>query len=297
MGSGFSRPISCGAKASLSTDGAFRTVYYLTVGRVSAVIQQVRRKPQSHSTYDLENTRPSILVGGLFFLQWVGCMKKLILLCFLVFCSMPVFADNWVLVAYDNNFYSNQADPSIIGAGKVTGISDIYYYYDQASKTLKAVQTEWLSTGGVPPYEEPSSYESTLYYHEVTFGNMCQILAEYCNDSVKQQIQEYINRSSGNKSVTERLANEYTDNQINRLRKKLSSGIASVAAMSSIVASDVDKGEVSVGAGYGHYNGQSAVAFGATIGITEKWSANAAAGLADSNVSFRAGTNYKFKLF
>ncbi len=37
--------------------------------------------------------------------------------------------------------------------------------------------------------------------------------------------------------------------------------------------------------------------FGAAIGVANNWSINAAVGLADSNVSYRAGTNYKFKLF
>lgn len=92
-------------------------------------------------------------------------------------------------------------------------------------------------------------------------------------------------------------ANSYTDKKVNALEKELSAGIASASAMSAIEVSNVGKGEVSVGGGYGYYNSQSAVAFGAAMGLTDNWSINAAAGLADSNVSFRAGTNYKFKLF
>lgn len=92
-------------------------------------------------------------------------------------------------------------------------------------------------------------------------------------------------------------ANNYTDKKVSALKKELSAGIASATAMSSIEVSNVAKGEVSVGGGYGYYNSQSAVAFGAAMGLTDNWSVNAAAGLADSNVSFRAGTNYKFKLF
>ena len=61
--------------------------------------------------------------------------------------------------------------------------------------------------------------------------------------------------------------------------------------------SDVNRGEVSVGAGYGYYNGRSAAAFGAAMGLTNRWSVNAGAGVSDADVSFRAGTNYKFKLF
>lgn len=92
-------------------------------------------------------------------------------------------------------------------------------------------------------------------------------------------------------------AYDYTDKKVDALEEDLSAGIASAAAMSSVAVSGVGKGEVSVGAGYGNYNSQSAVAFGAAMGLSDNWSVNAAAGLADSNVTFRAGTNYKFKLF
>lgn len=92
-------------------------------------------------------------------------------------------------------------------------------------------------------------------------------------------------------------AYDYTDKKVDALEEELSAGIASAAAMSSVAVSNVAKGEVSVGGGYGYYNSQSAVALGAAMGLTDNWSVNAAAGLADSNVTFRAGTNYKFKLF
>lgn len=92
-------------------------------------------------------------------------------------------------------------------------------------------------------------------------------------------------------------AYDYTDKKVDALEEDLSAGIASAAAMSSVAVSGVGKGEVSVGGGYGFYNSQSAVAFGAAMGLSDNWSVNAAAGLADSNVTFRAGTNYKFKLF
>ena len=98
-------------------------------------------------------------------------------------------------------------------------------------------------------------------------------------------------------SMSLQAANDYTDVRFNELDKELSAGIASVAAMSSVAVSNVGKGEVSVGGGYGYYNSQSAVAFGAAMGLSDNWTVNAAAGLSDSNVTFRAGTNYKFKLF
>lgn len=89
----------------------------------------------------------------------------------------------------------------------------------------------------------------------------------------------------------------YTDERVDRLDKELSSGVASAVALSSVAVSNVHRGEVSVGAGYGYYNGRSAAAFGAAMGLTNRWSVNAGAGVSDADVSFRAGTNYKFKLF
>ena len=92
-------------------------------------------------------------------------------------------------------------------------------------------------------------------------------------------------------------ANAYTDARIERLDKDLSAGVAGAVALSSVAVSGVKKGEVSVGAGYGYFNGQSAAAFGAAMGLSKRWSVNAGAGVSNSDVSFRAGTNYKFKLF
>ena len=92
-------------------------------------------------------------------------------------------------------------------------------------------------------------------------------------------------------------ANAYTDRRIEDLDKNLSAGVAGAVALSSVAVSGVERGEVSVGAGYGYFNGQSAAAFGATMGLSNRWSINAGAGISNADVSFRAGTNYKFKLF
>lgn len=89
----------------------------------------------------------------------------------------------------------------------------------------------------------------------------------------------------------------YTDERVEKLDKDLSAGVASAVALSSVSVSGVKKGEVSVGGGYGYFNGQSAAALGAAMGLSDRWSINAGAGLSSSDVSFRAGTNYKFKLF
>lgn len=85
--------------------------------------------------------------------------------------------------------------------------------------------------------------------------------------------------------------------KISSAEKDLSAGIASVAALSSVAVSNVEKGEVSVGGGYGYHNGQSAAAFGFAVGLSDNWSMNAGAGISSADTTWRAGTNYKFKLF
>jgi len=92
-------------------------------------------------------------------------------------------------------------------------------------------------------------------------------------------------------------AKAYTDERVEKLDKDLSAGVASAIALSSVSVSNVNKGELSVGGGYGYFNGQSAAAFGAAMGLSNRWSVNAGAGISGSDVSLRAGTNYKFKLF
>ena len=95
-------------------------------------------------------------------------------------------------------------------------------------------------------------------------------------------------------------ANSYTDSRVNTLEKNVSGGIAAATALSAVEVSNVKRGEMSVGGGYGYYNGQSAGAFGMAMGLSDNWSVNAGAGIAsgdETQVAFRAGTNYKFKLF
>ena len=95
-------------------------------------------------------------------------------------------------------------------------------------------------------------------------------------------------------------ANAYTDAKVDTLEKNVSGGIAAATALSAVEVSNVKRGEMSVGGGYGYYNGQSAGAFGMAMGLSDNWSVNAGAGIAsgdETQVAFRAGTNYKFKLF
>ena len=92
-------------------------------------------------------------------------------------------------------------------------------------------------------------------------------------------------------------AKAYTDERVEKLDKDLSAGVASAIALSSVSVSGVKRGEVSVGGGYGYFNGQSAAAFGAAMGLSDRWSVNAGAGVSNADIAVRAGTNYKFKLF
>lgn len=95
-------------------------------------------------------------------------------------------------------------------------------------------------------------------------------------------------------------ANAYTDQKVDSLEKNVSGGVAAATALSAVAVSNVGKGEVSFGGGYGYYNNQSAVALGAAMGLTNRWSVNVGAGLATGDktqMALRAGTNYKFKLF
>lgn len=96
-----------------------------------------------------------------------------------------------------------------------------------------------------------------------------------------------------------RNARTYTDKQVSKLEDNMSAGIASTAALSSVAVSGVGAGEVSIGGGYGYYNGKSALALGAAMGVKKNWTINAGAGLGmnGGDVTIRAGTNYKFKAF
>ncbi len=101
-------------------------------------------------------------------------------------------------------------------------------------------------------------------------------------------------------ALTLRSANAYTDSKVKSLEKNMSGGVAAATALSAVSVGNVNRGEVSVGGGYGYFNGQSAMAFGAAMGLSDSWSINAGAGIASGDstqFSIRAGTNYKFKMF
>ena len=92
-------------------------------------------------------------------------------------------------------------------------------------------------------------------------------------------------------------ANEYTDRRVEHLEKDMSAGIANATALSAVAIPNVKKGQLAFSGGYGYYNSQSAVAFGATMGLTDNWSVNLGTGISDKSTSFRAGTTYILDLF
>ena len=120
-------------------------------------------------------------------------------------------------------------------------------------------------------------------------------------ENADMQLQNQINQSIALADYqTLSKANSYTDTRVNALEKNVSGGVAAATALSAVNVGNVKKGEVSVGGGYGYYNSQSAMAFGAAMGLSDRWSVNAGAGIASGDktqMTFRAGTNYKFKLF
>lgn len=112
--------------------------------------------------------------------------------------SLNTIAD---YVVYDNTFYAEVDDPARYPAGTLTGVSDVYAYHNGGTQEQLAVmleggvtteldgglkldlfvryanlgdvktsgsivvsQTEWLSTGGIDPYEEPAPYDSVFHY-------------------------------------------------------------------------------------------------------------------------------------
>jgi hypothetical protein len=92
-------------------------------------------------------------------------------------------------------------------------------------------------------------------------------------------------------------AKDYTDKKVDHLEKELSAGIASAAALSSVTIPTVKKGQLGFGAGYGYHNSQSAIAFGAAMGLTNNWSVNMGTGISNNAATFRAGTTYIIDLF
>ncbi|MCQ2580927.1 MAG: YadA-like family protein [Alphaproteobacteria bacterium] len=118
--------------------------------------------------------------------------------------------------------------------------------------------------------------------------------------ALQAEINDAVYAAKAGDALTLKSANDYTDAQVDTLEKNISGGVAAATALSAVEVSNVKKGEMSVGGGYGYYNGESAGAFGMAMGLSDNWSVNAGAGVASGDktqVSFRAGTNYKFKLF
>jgi len=144
-----------------------------------------------------------------------------------------------------------------------------------------------------------TTVEDHLVALDDAIGDRSQLNGQYlkAGDSVAANLQSLNDGIVAANELTLGQSRAYTDERFNKLDKELSAGVAGAVALSAVEVSNVKKGEVSVGGGYGYYNGESAMALGAAMGLSDSWSVNAGAGLSTENVSFRAGTNYKFKLF
>lgn len=141
--------------------------------------------------------------------------------------------------------------------------------------------------------------DTAVSTHETTLGDMTALTGAHVTSgaSVASNLDQLSLAIDAATTGAVAQAATYTDQRIESIDKNLSAGVAGAVALSSVAVSGVERGEVSVGAGYGYFNGQSAAAFGAAMGLSNRWSVNAGAGISNSDVSFRAGTNYKFKLF
>ena len=119
-------------------------------------------------------------------------MIKFILGIFSTFLFGSAFADTLTLVAYDPTYYKiiEDLNTTIGHPGILTGVSNIYYYYEPFSGDLTLTQTEWLSTGtGLSDGsgEIMADYESIFHYNGVTFDNMAEMLG---NNIRQEYIQE-----------------------------------------------------------------------------------------------------------
>ncbi len=146
--------------------------------------------------------------------------------------------------------------------------------------------------------------DGLFWSYYVKDGGVQKRLAALENTSIKEDMESGFSlimddMSAGFAAIQEDVVTAFgcLADKIHDMDKDLSAGIASTAALSSVAVSNVSAGEVSVGGGYGYHNGQSAAAFGFAVGLTDAWSMNAGAGFSSADTTFRAGTNYKFKLF
>jgi len=121
-------------------------------------------------------------------------MKKIFFTAFCIFLFHKTLADTLTLVAYDPTYYAiiEDLNTTVGHAGRLTGISDTYYYYEPFSGNLILTETEWLSDGF--GNEVPADYDSTFHYTGITFNNMHDILTWMRNidiENLRDQFIEY----------------------------------------------------------------------------------------------------------
>ncbi|MBO7644765.1 MAG: autotransporter domain-containing protein [Alphaproteobacteria bacterium] len=103
-------------------------------------------------------------------------MKIYIVSIFNIFLFVSAVADTMTLVVYDPTYYKIIEDlgTTIGHAGVLTGVSDMYYYYEPFTGNLTLTQQEWLADGFGG--EIVADYDSIFHYTGVTFDNMARML-------------------------------------------------------------------------------------------------------------------------
>ncbi|WP_037029855.1 YadA C-terminal domain-containing protein, partial [Psychrilyobacter atlanticus] len=88
--------------------------------------------------------------------------------------------------------------------------------------------------------------------------------------------------------------------RINSVEAQMKKGIADAVAVAEIKYPKMEKGEMGIGAGYGTYESENAIAIGVGLQATDNLFINASVGAtsgADDSVVGGAGVSYKFKVF
>lgn len=88
-----------------------------------------------------------------------------------VLATLNANADNFVWQFYDDTYYKiiEDLNTTINNAGKLTGISDIYWTYTFDTKSCTIEQTEWLSDGYGG--EVHADYDSIFFYNDIYLNN------------------------------------------------------------------------------------------------------------------------------
>ncbi|MGY0394253.1 YadA-like family protein [Fusobacterium sp. SYSU M8A802] len=106
-------------------------------------------------------------------------------------------------------------------------------------------------------------------------------------ESLKQDFAQYDGRISG------------LEKKVDNLDKKMNKGLSLMAAMAAVDFQHVEEGEMSIGAGIGHYGNAQSVAVGASYSPTQDLNLNVKLSVTAGDIkssAVGAGASYKFKM-